>query len=113
MAVEWREFEHLVARIEQTLAPQGAVVMSPDRAKALDALTQVRALVGSKLVAVGAGPSPKDVLDAIHAGADDYLDAADEFDAELEALLKRVRSARCAPAWRPTSRSSTPRRSHP
>jgi pilus assembly protein CpaE len=81
------------------------VVMSPDRAKALDALTQVRALVGSKLVAVGAGPSPKDVLDAIHAGADDYLDAADEFDAELEALLKRVRSARCAPA--PSGRAIT------
>jgi hypothetical protein len=35
MAVEWREFEQLVARIEQTLAPQGAVVTSPDRVKDL------------------------------------------------------------------------------
>ena len=35
MAVEWREFEQLVARIEQTLAPQGAVVTSPDHVKDL------------------------------------------------------------------------------
>jgi Restriction endonuclease len=35
MAVEWREFEQLVARIEKTLAPKGAVVRSPDRVKDL------------------------------------------------------------------------------
>jgi hypothetical protein len=31
MAKEWREFEKLVARIEDTLSPAGAVVKSPDR----------------------------------------------------------------------------------
>ena len=28
---EWKQFERLVARIEATLVPQGAVVRSPDR----------------------------------------------------------------------------------
>src|ERR1700722_7435068 len=35
MAVEWREFERLIARIEQTLAPDGAIVKSPDYIKDL------------------------------------------------------------------------------
>ncbi|MDR3639164.1 MAG: hypothetical protein P4L84_35490 [Isosphaeraceae bacterium] len=35
MAVEWREFEQFVARIEKSLAPHGAVVTCPDRVKDL------------------------------------------------------------------------------
>jgi len=35
MAVAWREFELLVARIEQTVTPQGAKVESPDRVRDL------------------------------------------------------------------------------
>jgi len=31
MVSDWRDFEKLVARIEETLAPKGAVVKSPDR----------------------------------------------------------------------------------
>lgn len=31
MSKEWREFEELVARIEHTLSPAGAIVKSPDR----------------------------------------------------------------------------------
>lgn len=35
MAIAWKEFELLVARIEQAVAPQGAAVKSPDRVRDL------------------------------------------------------------------------------
>jgi pilus assembly protein CpaE len=73
------------------------VVLSPDGARGAAALTQVRAVSRAKIVAVGAAPAPKDILDAIRAGADDYLDLSGEFEAELELLLERVRSAQCPP----------------
>ncbi len=58
----------------------------------------LRAVSEANLVAVGAAPSHKDILDAIHAGADDYLDASAAFDAELEALLQRAKSTRSSPS---------------
>src|SRR4029077_18212385 len=68
------------------------VVAATDRGRASTALAQVRAASDATLVAVGTTPSPKDILDAIHAGADDFLDASGDLDLELESLLRRVRS---------------------
>jgi len=58
------------------------------------ALKQLRSRVASAIIGVGAASSPKEVLDAIHAGADDYLTECDTFVPELESLLHRVRSKR-------------------
>jgi hypothetical protein len=55
LAAEWREFEKLVARIEQAIAPSGAVVRSPDRI--LDQLTgELREVDASIRYKVGTSP---------------------------------------------------------
>lgn len=67
------------------------VPLASDRLHALQSLRRLRASTAVKIVAVGTASSPKDVLDAIHAGANDYLDESDGFEAELSALLERLR----------------------
>src|SRR6185312_8100647 len=62
------------------------VLIASDPKRATLALSRLRAATAAKIVAVGAALSAKDVLDAIHAGADDYLDESGEFDAELQGL---------------------------
>ena len=52
---EWRQFEQLVARIEKTLAPKGAIVKSPDRIQ--DILTgSLREVDASIKIKVGSVP---------------------------------------------------------
>jgi len=48
---EWREFEKLVVRIEQTVAPHGVVVRSPDRIRSLltNRLREVDASIRAKI----------------------------------------------------------------
>jgi hypothetical protein len=48
---EWREFEELVARIERTASPLGAIVKSPDRIRDLTTghLREVDASIRSKV----------------------------------------------------------------
>lgn len=50
-APEWREFEKLVVRIEQTLVPLGAIVRSPDRLRSLltNRLREVDASIRTKI----------------------------------------------------------------
>lgn len=55
MAKKWRNFEEVVARIEHLLAPQGAVVKSPDRIP--DKVTgRMREVDGSIRFTVGSSP---------------------------------------------------------
>ncbi len=55
MSVSWKEFQDVVARIEQGLAPKGAVVKSPDRIK--DLVTgRLREVDASIRFTVGSAP---------------------------------------------------------
>jgi hypothetical protein len=55
MSTDWRDFEELVARIEETLAPKGAVVKSPDRVR--DLVTgRLREVDASIRLTVGSTP---------------------------------------------------------
>lgn len=68
------------------------VVMAPQRADAIEAIRRLRSSTSVKIVAIGVASSPKDVLDVIHTGANDYLDESENFDAELKALLERLKA---------------------
>jgi pilus assembly protein CpaE len=74
--------------------PDVLFVAMSDRARLEKALGQLRAAVTSTIVAVGTPSSPKEMLAAIRAGADDYLNDSEDFAGELEELLQRLRSKR-------------------
>jgi Flp pilus assembly CpaE family ATPase len=65
-----------------------------DRPRLEQALGELRPAIASTIVAVGVPSSSKDVLAAVRAGADDYLNDSEDFSGELEELLHRLRSKR-------------------
>lgn len=75
-------------------APDILFVAKSNQVRLETAISHLRAAVSSIIVAVGALSSPQDVLAAIRAGADDYLNDSDALAGELEELLGRVRSKR-------------------
>lgn len=72
------------------------VPLAPGSDEAILALRRLRAATNAKIVAIGAASTPKDVLDVIHAGANDYVDDSESFEAELKALLERLWSEETA-----------------
>jgi pilus assembly protein CpaE len=79
------------------LSPELAVVvLSPQSEPALDALRRLRAATPGRILAVGPAAEPKLILQALRAGADQYLDEA-ELAAELEAALARSRAESGSP----------------
>jgi pilus assembly protein CpaE len=76
------------------LTPELVFVAMSDRPSLDKALSELRPAVTSTIVVVGAPSSPKDVLAAVRAGADDYLNDSEDFSGELDELLHRLRSKR-------------------
>ncbi|HWB12201.1 MAG TPA: hypothetical protein VG826_23440 [Pirellulales bacterium] len=75
-------------------SPDVVLVAMSDRPYLEKALSELRPVVTSTIVAVGAPSSTKDVLAAVRAGADDYLNESEDFSNELHELLQRLRSKR-------------------
>ncbi|HEV3340710.1 MAG TPA: hypothetical protein VG125_10150 [Pirellulales bacterium] len=76
------------------LTPDIVFIAMSDRPRLEEALSELRPAVTATIVAVGAPSSPKDVLAAVRAGADDYLNDSEDFSGELDELLQRLRSKR-------------------
>lgn len=60
-------------------------------------LEELRRRTKSGIVAVGSARDPHHILRIVHAGPDDYLDIDDDFTAQLQRTLERIRSAAPAP----------------
>src|SRR5262249_54899068 len=67
------------------------VVLSPDTPRALTVLTALRPLTQARVLVVGPASDPKIMLQALRAGASDYIDEA-ELQTDLPAALKRLRT---------------------
>ena len=94
MESSWRKFEWLVARIEETLAPEGAIVKSPDRIK--DLVTgQMREVDASIRYKVGSAPILITVECRERAGVQDMVVIPSVVKADklqFEELLYLIRS---------------------
>jgi pilus assembly protein CpaE len=84
-------FEELEKRLAQVQPEMAVVVLSPDPDRGLEALRRTRAAMAGYILAVGQASEPKQILRALHEGADHYLDEA-ELEMGLEAVLGRLRS---------------------
>jgi pilus assembly protein CpaE len=67
------------------------VVLSPDTQRALTVLAALRPLTQARVLVVGPASDPKIMLQALRAGAGDYIDEA-ELQIDLAAALKRLRT---------------------
>jgi pilus assembly protein CpaE len=74
--------------------PDILFVAMSEQARLEKALSQLRPVVSSTIIAVGTPSSLKEALAAIRAGADDYLNDSEGFGDELEELLQRLHSKR-------------------
>ncbi len=93
-------YDELERRLPLVEAEVLAIVLSPDPERGLEALRSTRRLAsGGYVLAVGQASEPKLILQALHAGADHYLDQA-EMETALEAALARLQNREETPSGR-------------
>lgn len=68
------------------------LVLGDDRRLSEERLSQLRRNTSARIIAVGPANDPERILDAIHAGADDYLKEDGDIDREMAASLERLRA---------------------
>jgi pilus assembly protein CpaE len=66
------------------------VLLPTDESATLGIIRRVRTLTTAQLVAVGSSVCSKHILEALHAGADDYLDEDAELGDQVRAALERM-----------------------
>lgn len=69
------------------------VVLPDDAASAGEVLRRWRGVCSARLVAVGTADSPQQILDAIRAGADDFVDERQDLLPQLTAVVQRIPAA--------------------
>jgi pilus assembly protein CpaE len=84
-------YADLPVRLAQGAAPDLVLVRVGD-AGSLDVLRQAQSLTRAPLLAAGSAGDAKLILDALHGGAREFLDAAD-LQRSLERALEKLRSA--------------------
>jgi len=57
-------------------------------------IRQLRAANSSRIICVGIPHEPRLILDALHAGADDYIDETNELDPQVADVLLRIEATR-------------------
>jgi len=82
-------FENCTARLLQLQPGLVVVVLSPAPEPGLEVIRRLRRDMQGCILAVGPASSPKDILQALHVGADHYLDEA-ELEKSLQAVLPRL-----------------------
>lgn len=91
-------FTHVVGldQVEAALQAAGRpvellmIVLPADQQRSITLLRRLRAVTSARLVAVGSARDSKHILEALHAGADDYLDDEADVGEQVAASLERV-----------------------
>lgn len=81
------------------------IVVSNNVERAIAAMEDIRRRSQSSVVVIGSARDPNLILRIVHAGPDDYLDIDDDFSAQLQRTLGRLRTA--TPAGASTGRLIT------
>lgn len=66
------------------------LLLPGDENRALGVIKRARSLTTAQLVAVGKTASSKHILEALHAGADDYLDEDEELGEQVRVAIERM-----------------------
>jgi pilus assembly protein CpaE len=72
------------------------IVVSNNVDRAIAAMDEIRGRSQASVVVVGSARDPNLILRIVHAGPDDYLDVDDDFAAQLQRTLGRLRTATSA-----------------
>lgn len=77
---------------QQPVPPRYVFLVCPDPADDVPAeVSLVRSWSDARLIVIGRMDDPRNVLDAVHQGADDYLDQERDLPAQLKTCLERLR----------------------
>src|SRR5216683_5265735 len=83
--------DHAVDKVAQNHPDMIVLAFSPSGERALKVLGDLRLLTTARVLVVGHAADPRVVLQAVRAGASDFVEET-ELDAELAVALKRMRT---------------------
>lgn len=72
-------------------------VLAEDTHRSLAILEELRKATATKIIAVGSTQNPRNILAAVHAGAEDYLDEAEDVHAQILASVERIQASHTDP----------------
>lgn len=90
-------YENFANRLTQVQPEIAAVVLAAAAEKGVDVIRRLRRDMAGCILAVGPVSNSKNILQALHAGADHFLDEAD-LDTSLQAILPRLQVQEEKPA---------------